>query len=332
MSTKQDFIQLTCSQDLIQAGIIYVTRSLVQPGGRGVSRELEGFRLGVVDKAIELAFRRLLVDEHIPHQLVEPVSFSQPDTFDLSFGGRRCAVFGQLVSKRGDINKLHKDPGRLEKEKVYIRESARPSSLRDVDIYVFAVLTGLVTRGRQELQKAVTASQPVHLVYPMPEKWSAPAQWEYLGQLALKGDISEPLSVTLYGQDKRRGFVQETVELPSRERVQVEGDFHTLNLLHVSALPDGPLGVHSPTLGETHLASPYQWGNVWVYGIRITLVGYISQGDFNRKAEKLGVGSRVLGIPRLEEGALAAPVAELKPMKDLFVRAENWARGRKTAN
>ncbi len=329
MAVKEDFIQQTCSQDLIQAGINSVTRSLVQPGGRQVSREFESIRLGVVDKAVELAFRRLLVDEDIPHELVESASFSQPDTFDVSFGGRRCAVFGQLVSKRRDINKLHIKLGRLENEKVYIRESSRPSSLRDVDIYVFAVLTGLVTRGRQELQKAVTASQPVHLIYPMPEFWSAPEQWESLGQLALKGDISKPLSVTLYGQDKRRGIVQETVELLSRERVQVGQDFHTLNLLHVSVLPDGPVGVHSPKLGETLLAAPYQWGNVWVYGIRITLVGYISQGDFNRKAEKLGTGSRVLGSPGLEEGALAVPIAELKPMKDLFIRAENWARGKK---
>ncbi|TES90465.1 MAG: hypothetical protein E3J88_04060 [Anaerolineales bacterium] len=326
MAASKDFIQLPCSQDLIQAGTASVIRSLVQPGGRQADTRFDRLRYEVVDKAIDLAFRRLLTDEEVPHQLVEPISFSQPDTFDVAFGGRRCVFFGMLVSQREEISKFHSDLGYLAKEKVYIRESQRPSAYRDVDVYIFAFLTGLVTRSQQELLKAVAASEPVCLLFPMPDEWTAPDEWASLGPLALKGDISEPLPVTLYGQDGKRGYLQETMKLPSRERIQLEAKFNTLSVIEPARLPEGPVGVYSPRLQETLLVYPFQWGNVWVYGMCITLVGYISQGDFNRQADRLPAGNRVVGNPRLEEEAFSLSINDLKSIKDLFSRAEKWAK------
>jgi hypothetical protein len=332
MPTPDDIIQLPCSEDLIQAGTAYVTRSLVEPGGRPANPDFDHLRAGVVDKAVELAFRRLVTEEDIPHQLIESVIFSQPDTFDVAFGGRRCVLSGMVICRREEINRVHNDLDSLVKGMVYLRESRRSGATRDVDLYIFAFLTGLVTRSRQELQKALNASQPVHLIFPMTDDWAAPPQWDSLGTLTLKGDITAPVSMTLTGQDRHRGYLQSNVEVPSRERVQVEQDFNTLNVLQTAMLPDGPVGVHSPRLNETLLVSPYQWGNVWVYGMRIFLVGYISQGDFYRQAESLPPGSRVPGDPSLDEEVSSIPASALKPMEDLFVRAENWAQQSKSSS
>jgi hypothetical protein len=326
MLTQDDIIQQPCPEDLMQAGTAHIIHSLVHPGGRSIDPAFDFLRAEVVDSAVELAFRRLLTQENVPHDLIESLAFSEPDRYDVAFGGRRCVVFGTLICQREEISRIHKNPGTLVKGDVFLREARRSGAHRDVDLYIFATLTGLVTRSRQDLQKALNASQPSCLVFPMPGTWGTPSQWEPLGPLALKADISAPVSLTLSGQDRQRAFLQSTVELPSRQRIQVEEGFHTLNALAVSALPDGPVGVSSPWLRETLLVSPYQWGNVWVYGMRIFLMGYISQGDFNRQAGNVPASRGVTSDPCLEEGAIPIPANSLKPLKDLFIRAENWAQ------
>ena len=100
MQTPDDIIQLPCSEDLIRAGTAFVTRSLVHPGGQQVNPAFDHLRRKVVDKAIELAFRRLLMEEDIPHQLIDSVTFSQPDTFDIALGGRRCVLAGMSISHK----------------------------------------------------------------------------------------------------------------------------------------------------------------------------------------------------------------------------------------
>lgn len=332
MPTPDDILQLPCSDDLIQAGTAFVTRLLVHPGGRQIDSAFDPLRRRVVDKAVELAFRRLLMEEDIPHQSIESATFSQPDAFDVALGGRRCVLIGMSISHKEEINRVHNDLGALAEGRVYLRESQRFGVYRDVDLYIFAFLTGLVTRSRQAMQKALNASQPVHLIFPMPGEWAIPTQWDSLGNLALKGDITTPVRITLSGQDRHQGYVQFMLEIPSRERIVVEQDFNTVNVLQASVLPDGPVGVSSPRLQETVLVSPYQWGNVWVYGLRIFLMGYISQGDFYRQAETLPAGSRVIGDSSLDEEVLSIPVGALKPMEDLFIRAENWAQHQKISS
>jgi len=331
MLNTDDMIQRPCSDDFIRAGIADVTHSLVHPGGRSIEPAFDFLRAEVVDSAVELAFRRLLVEENVPHDLIESLVFSQPDRCDVAFGGRRCIVSGRLIGQREEINRVHKNAGILTKGNVYLREARRSGAHRDVDLYIFAARTGLVTRSRQDLQKALNASQPSHLLFPMPETWSTPLQWEVLGPLVLKGDITTPVTLTLSGQDRHRAFLQSIIELPSRQRVKLTEDFHTLNTLMVSTLPDGPVGVFSPTLNQTLLVSPYQWGNVWVYGMQIFFMGYISQGDFNRRADGLPAERRGTSESCLDKDVISIHASELKPLKDLFVRAENWAQQSKTS-
>ncbi|MGD8455640.1 MAG: hypothetical protein PVF83_04580 [Anaerolineales bacterium] len=330
MLNPEDIIQLSCSKDLIQAGAAQVTHSLVHPSSHSIDPAFDSLRAEVVDTAVELSFRRLLAEEKIPHDLIESLAFSQPDHSEVAFGGRRCIISGTLICQREEINRIHKNPGALAKGNIFLRETRRSSAHRDVDLYIFAFLTGLITRGRQDLQKALNASQPAHLLFPMPEAWGTPGKWEDLGPIALKGDITSPVSLTLSGQDQHRGFVQTAVELPSRQRIQVMEDFHTLNVVTVSTLPDGPVGIFSPKLKETLIVSPYKWGNVWVYGMRIFLMGYISQGDFNRQVEGMPDKLHAASDPCLDEDVIAIPASGLKPLKDLFVRAENWAQQSKS--
>jgi hypothetical protein len=59
--------------------------------------------------------------------------------------------------------------------------------------------------------------------------------------------------------------------------------------------------------------------------MEIVLLGYLSRGEFRRKAAHLPAGSRVFGLPRTEQDCKSLPVSQLRPLPDLFIRANNWA-------
>lgn len=329
MASAKDFLILGCTPEMIQTGATFMTRALTNPVHYQRAANFDRLRQGVVHQAVELAFRRHLTEADIPHQLVESASFTDADALDVSFGGRRAAVFGQLVCRRESIQEVQKAPKLLEAAMAYLPEEGRPSGYRDVDLYVFAALTGLVTRSHEEVQKALAAEQPLHLVYPTPEPWAMPEKWAPLGELPVKGDISQPLALTLHGLDRRQGYLSRTVTVPSRQRVSAGVGFYALNALHTGTLPDGPVGVHSPGLGETLLVSSYKWGNIWVYGMRMYFLGYVSQGDFYKDAKELKRSQLGPLDACGEEHLVGVPVSGLRPVEDLFVRAENWAQSGK---
>ena len=100
---------------------------------------------------------------------------------------------------------------------------------------------------------------------------------------------------------------------------------YSLGSVHATAIPSGPVGVHSPKLKELHLNHPYQWGNIWVYGESMVMLGYITRAAFHQKAEKVPTEA-VLPNPCLGEmELLGLPVYELTPVEDLFDRARAWA-------
>lgn len=326
MTTCDDFLSIECSPDLIQAGTASVSRALVKSVEFASESKFDRLRQGVVNRAVELAFRRYLGEKQIPHQLVEPASFSGADAMDVSFGGRRAVVFGQLVSQRGTIRQVQKAPELLTRSAAYLPGENPPGGYQDADLYIFAALTGLVTRSHEEIQKALVAGQPLWMVHPMPAEWARPEGWGPLGELLVKGDISEAIELTLHGLEEGRGYVSRRVTLAPRERVSAGDGFYALNALHTESLPDGPVGVHSPGLGETLLVSSYQWGNIWVYGIRMYFLGYISQGDYNRQAKKLPAGKLETFDRCGERELVGVPVGALRPLSDLFSRAASWAR------
>ena len=64
--------------------------------------------------------------------------------------------------------------------------------------------------------------------------------------------------------------------------------------------------------------------------MRIVLGGYFPVAEFRQHAEHLAAQSLVLA-ERLAYDAFAMPLAELRPMDDLFVRAKNWESQRRKA-
>ena len=78
------------------------------------------------------------------------------------------------------------------------------------------------------------------------------------------------------------------------------------------------------------MIEPMEWGNIWVYGMRIIFTGFITRGEFRKEAFRLPIGSRVFQYARTRTENLALPIQRLQPLRRLFDQAKNWSQYRKT--
>ena len=332
MLNPSEFISLPCSPDLVGSGIACACRSLALPGQRDGSSLYNRLRLLVAEVVVELAFRRHLNESGVPFGIFGAAPFTDPDHFDVSLGGHRCTLKTSLVSRREDISLLRHDPtGLLTAPALFPLEEFSTSEGNPDDIQVFAFLLGLITTSHHELEKVEAAGQPLSLIDPLPASWRHPTPWVPLENLALKSEADQPLSLELYGQDKERNIITTTLELSPRLRTPVPQDFYSLLCLHTHQRPAARLGLHSPTRGDAHILHPYEWGNLWVYGMNILLTGWLTRENYRRKAAVLNPGTHAALVGTLNEKNLFVPVEDLNPLTPLLHRVRDWA-GQKLVN
>ena len=332
MLNPADFISLPCPPDLVESGIACACRSLTQPGHRNGTSIFDHLRLTVADVVVELAFRRHLVENGVPFGVFGAAPFTDPDHYDVSLGGHRCALHTSLISLRVDISLHRRSPAALLQSPalVPLDEFSAAEGKAD-DIQLFAFLLGLVTSSREDVDRAGKAGQPLALVHPLPVPWRRPTPWVPLENLVLKSECDQPLKVELFGQDADRKFITHTLELPPRQRTPVPQSFYNLLCLRVDQVLSARLGIHSPTRGEAHIIHPYDWGNLWVYGMSILLAGWLTHENYRRKATVLNPGTHAALVGNLNEKNLFVPVEDLNPITPLLHRVRDWA-GEKQIN
>jgi hypothetical protein len=327
--TASDFICLPYTPDLTEAGISYACRLLPHTYPAAGSSPFDRLRRIVADVSVELAFRRYLTQQRIPFDIKGATPFSEPDRYDVSLGGHRCDIKSFLISYRGQIVSLHSHPEQLLEAPALVPSDQHVSDGQSpADLYLFCFLTGLVADSPDDVQKASGAGQPLHWIHAMPAAWVRPHAWLPLGPLALKSESQVPVILEIGGQDATRNFITRSVELVSHTRAQVDGGFYSLAYIHAKSKPEARIGIHSPTRAETYLVQPADWGNIWVYGMRIYLTGWITREEFRQRAGLLPEGSRVFQYDRTRVKNLAVPVANLRPLPKLLSRARAWAESR----
>ena len=328
MICSADLLHLPYTPDLSQAGIAYACRSLAftydRMGGSPVDR-LRRIAAGV---AVELALRRHLGEQGIPFDVLGATPFTRPDRYDLSLGGRRCDVKSFFISRRSQIELLRRDPGQaLQAPALVPLDQFAAEGHKPGDLYLFAFLLGLAAASREDVDKALAAGQPVHLIHPLPDDWARPSSWLPLEKLALKSECRAPVTVELGGQDERRDFVTARLELPPRTRVPVAQTFYSLAYVHAADQPAARIGLHCPRRGEPYLVAPHEWGNIWVYGMEVLLTGWLSHDEFHRKGSVLNAGLPTFQYARTRTKNLQVPMAELNPLGELFERVRAWEQG-----
>jgi hypothetical protein len=321
-----DILHLPFTPDLTKGGIECACRFLGSSSHPRGGLTAAHLRQLVGGMAAELAFRRSLTEQAIPFQVLGAMPFTHPDRYEVSLGGHHCKLECAIISRRSQITRLRKDPALvLDAPALIPVEEFSSEGHRPGDVHIFAFLLGLETITRAEIDKALAAGQPACLIHPLPEGWSCPSEWLPLEKLALKSDCDLPVTIGLGGQNSEREFCTARVELPPRKRVGVERCFHSLGYLHSDLRPDGRIGLHSPARGDALIISPYEWNNIWVYGMKIILMGWLSHEDYRRKAKVLNAGMHTFQVERTHEKNLFVPMEELNPLRPLYKHIQAWA-------
>lgn len=330
MITPNDFIRLPYSIDLTEGGIAYAVRSLPHTYDRMGGSLYSRLRRIVGGVAVELAFRRYLGENEIPFDVKGMTPFTEPDKYDVSLGGHRCDLKTFVTSKRNQITAMRRNPALVLRAPALIpADQFAGENHSDQDLYLFAFLLGLTTNSSEEIKTAVDAGQPIYLIHPMRAEWSRPATWAPLGKISLKSECSVPVTVEIGGQDAEREFVTAKYTLEPLTRLVVDLPLFSLAYLHVDTIPDARIGIHSSVRSEVYLVTPQDWGNIWIYGMETWLTGYMAREEFRRKASTIFAGSRVFQYSKTQTKNMSVPVADLRPLSELFVRVKEWEEKKK---
>jgi len=325
MLTFADFVRLPYTPDLTEGGIAYAVRSLPHTYNRMGGSLYSRLRRIVGGVAVELAFRRYLVDQGVTFDVQGATPFTEPDKYDVALGGHRCDVKTFIISKRSQISEMRRDPAATLRAPALVPEDQYVSPhLREQDLYLFAFLLGLSTNSGEEIKSAEAAGQPIYLIHPLLQEWSRPQEWLPLGRLALKSENPTPLEVEIGGQNGDRVFVTESLFLPPKTRIFAQEEYYSLAYVHVKSAPVARVGLHCPRLKDVYIIHPQEWGNIWIYGMEIWLTGYLKREEFRRKASPLYAGSRVFQYNKTQTKNFFVPIADLRPLSELLRQVRAW--------
>lgn len=297
-----DLHLLEYSQDLTQAGIAYLGRHLHHIGGQRRNLGFNALRQQVAEKAAELTLIRHLSQMNVPHDISAARSLAARAS-GISLGERPVFLHVQLVSQPRTMARLSQDPASHLEQAFPLNEDILEDAQALEGVHLALRLLGRVTKGPRELM------EPHYLMIPMGPEWARPRAWRPLGELAFKLEAGNPLEVEVGGLDMERRFLQDSLQLAPGQRQTLDSGLFSLSYLRAAALPEARLGVHSAGAGLRQIAAPKEWGNLWVYGQQIVLLGYLSGRDLlTRRRRRAGL-----------------PVEDLRPLDELFRRAKTWA-------
>jgi hypothetical protein len=280
-------LSLPYTPDLSEAGAVQVTRQWMRLGWRSRPPDFNALRQLAAQAATEIAFIRYLSNQDIAHEVIASSASRWPASA-LRLGGRPVYIHGHLARQRMGQATLNGD--------LLAGTQAAEGA------HLFARAYGMVSKGPKDLP----SDKPHFLLHPLPALWALPHTWRPLGALAIKLEEGLPLDLELGGLTSERRALHLDLKVPAGERVSLETDLYALHYLRAGQAPIGRLGVSSPSTGLTHIIQPREWGNLFVYGERIDILGYLSAREL---------------LGRRRRRALD----ELRPVADLLARAREWA-------
>lgn len=319
MLTPADFLRLPYTPDLTEGGVEFALRSLAYSHEREGRSPYGRLRRLVANVVVEVAFRRHLSQNGIPFDVKASTPFTDRERFDVVLDGRRCDIKSFLISHREQIQQIRKNPAVLLDAHALVPSDSHAGDGHSYnDIYLFAFMNGLVAASQTDLQKAIAKKQPHYLVYAMPVMWRKPVNWNPLGVLTLKSESAEELIVEVNGQDEAREMKREVISLPPGVKVTLDKSYYSITALHVRRVPEARVGIRCERWNETHLITPYDWSNIWVYGMDILMAGYATYEEMGQRAILLPPNSKTFQYERTHVKNLALPVSKLKPMKKIL--------------
>ena len=320
MITPADLIHIPYTPDLTQAGIALVCRRLACAYLNDGEKTYISLRDRVSATAVDLAFRRYLDAEHIPHLIQGALPITDPTSYAVRLGGRRCILKSNLVFNREAIHNLNNQPSEILARKAEVDvDEIEADPLQDEDLVIFALVPALITRRQSEMERALNAGQPAYLIHTLPECWSNPLPEAPLGEIAFKSNLPQTIKLQAGGRDPYGKFQEETLVLAPQVRTLLMNSYQSLAYLHIGYPVVSQIGLSSPAFKAATILQPDQWGNIWIYGLEVILAGYLTRTEFRRRGALQVKEDSDQAAPRGKKKSL--PLGELHPLAGLF----DWA-------
>ncbi len=283
--------------------------------GRQAELSVPRLRQLAKDQVAVLALTRWLAEHRLEYRL-EPTRWARWGRDPIRVQRRHVYPFATLVSRRAVLRRLRRASPDPEWWATVPEARWQSAEGRPEDILVFGYVLALVASTPEENVRAQSKGLPLRLLYPLPAAWQ---RWPYPQSLALKYEGPGSLSLTLHGQTEQ-GWGAYDLALPEKQRLTTEPRWVELYALSTAALPEGRLGVSRPGGSSPLIVSPTQWGNVWLYGLEVWWLGYLTRRAFDQQARRLPSGTDKGAGVRLGQAAYGVPLHALRPMDDLAAR------------
>ncbi len=316
-----DLVWLAYDAGLTLAGVTYVCRSLGRAAARVSRRPTPAhLRREVAAVAGRMALRRWMDAQGVPYTLFRSAPFTDPLHYSLRVGGRHLRVLTEVCFASPDRGSVNYDASWLLSTQVRLDSGPmgrRGQSVGGLLAVVF-VLAGVASR-RAQFERASAEGRRVDLLaIPPGTFWHRPRRWRLLSPVSLISEAACSLELEIAGQRRDRAPHLEWVSLGPRAECVLEGVLYTLRYLRTSQPPGSALEVRSGATGRRWRVLPGDWFNLWIYGRAVVLAGWTTQTFLRRWA--LNGGFPLRGGAPGSRAALALPLRELRPMRDLASR------------
>ncbi len=324
MVKAEDIVRLACDAGLTENGIAYACRSLADHHLKANAAGYGQFRRMAAGAMAELALRHHLLDRAVPFEVWGPPPFGDPNRFTVSLRGRRCELRTFLITDRRQAASIHANPEllldvpALVPDSDYVEEGKSPE-----DVCLFAFLPADSPSVGHGTDPSIGMHRRSHLIYLMPSAWAHPRSWRPLGALAVKAERGDTLRLEIGGVDRDRKMLISSQNIVPGERLEVQGDFHSLTYAHAGARPEGRLGLRFSSRPGPVVINRDDWNDVWLEASDLYLVGWLSRDEFRNRAVRLHAGSRVFQYRSTKLDNLAVRVSELKPIQRLLELASH---------
>jgi hypothetical protein len=320
MITPADLIHIPYTPDLTQAGIAMVCRWLACAYPTDGQKTYISMRDRVTSTAADLAFRRYLDAERIPHTIQGSLPTADPTSYAVRLGGRRCILKSSLVFDRKAIHNINSQPSEILAHKAEVDvDDLEADPLLDEDLVIFALVPALITRRQSEMERALNAGQSACLIHILPECWSNPLPEAPLGEIAIKSNLPQAIKLQAGGRDPYGKFQEETLVFAPQVRTLLKNPYQSLAYLHTGQPVISQIGFSSPAFKAATIVQPDQWGNIWIYGLEIILAGYLTRAEFRRRGALQVNEDFNKAVTSGKKKSL--PLGELHPLAGLF----DWA-------
>jgi hypothetical protein len=326
MLQEDDLIHLVFTPDLTEAGIAYASQAvagkyplLAELPEHHPKTALDQIQQLVLDKAVELAFRRLLVEQQVAFETAAGSASGRFPHFNLLLNGWRCIFQSCWIDQPVTVGQVYSQPGSLLQSAALLPACQVIAWLPgEKDLYLFAFVMGRALKRVGESEQSPAEDKPVYLTINPPRAWSNPEPHSRLGRLELISEGGSTLDLTLRGSTSTQNTQSERLSLVPGERVLSQLSYHALLELHTRQLPTARIRITTPTQPHSLIITPLVWRNLWLEGCDIYLGGYISHPEYSRRSRRVEPGSRVFPGILIREKARILKVAELHPVRELL--------------